>query len=476
MLSNIQIRNFRRLLNVSVGFDSQETVFVGPNNSGKTSATAALRSFLGNREFKIHDFSVCRILDIDTYKIDNADQQFPSIELDLWFEIDPNSIGFGQAFALTTGLSADFSKVGMRCALSIKDEAILFADYYAAFPLEEDETERKKPLSHFLSLDGVFKRHFEIKYASLEKVTDDSGTQDKVSLLAPAEGKKVLNSLLRVDFVDAQRNIDDENAARSNKLSEAFASYYRKNLTQADTIKDAVDVIEENNQRLTDHYERNFEPLMTTISGLGVPSINDRALRIVSTLSSETALRGNTELLYVDENSSHELPEAYNGLGYKNLVYMAIQIDYFHRQWLDTEVGRALCQVIFVEEPEVHLHAQVQQTFIQKMWAILRETADTDLQTPQLAITTHSSHILDAVDFSKVRYFRRCGRELVDEGGIVHDTTEIYSLRDFMPNAVSIGDEEHDAAKVLEFLKKYLKLTHCDLFFADGVVLVEGSV
>lgn len=45
-LNSISIRNFRRLRDVEIDFENKETVFVGPNNSGKTSATAAVRSFL----------------------------------------------------------------------------------------------------------------------------------------------------------------------------------------------------------------------------------------------------------------------------------------------------------------------------------------------------------------------------------------------------------------------------------------------
>ena len=68
---------------------------------------------------------------------------------------------------------------------------------------------------------------------------------------------------------------------------------------------------------------------MTIIRGLGVPSVNDRDLRLVSTLSPETALQGSTDLLYVDTDHEHVLPEVYNGLGFKNLIYMAVQISYF---------------------------------------------------------------------------------------------------------------------------------------------------
>jgi putative ATP-dependent endonuclease of OLD family len=60
-LNRIGIRNFRRLKSVEIAFEANETVFVGPNNSGKTSATAAVRSFLGRRDFKIHDISASEI-------------------------------------------------------------------------------------------------------------------------------------------------------------------------------------------------------------------------------------------------------------------------------------------------------------------------------------------------------------------------------------------------------------------------------
>jgi len=225
-LKTISIRNFRRLKDVSVDFDDKETVFVGPNNSGKTSATAAIRSFLGNREFKIHDFSILSIASIDAFVFDPEEEtNLPQIELDLWFQIDPASIAFGRVFDLATSLSADFSEIGMRCAFAVEDAAELWKHYEAAFPTREDGT-RKRPLSFFLGMEGNLKKYFGIKVSSLEWLQ-----QELVATpMAAQVGKKILNSLLRVDFVDAQRNIDDENAARSNRLSEAFATYYRRNL------------------------------------------------------------------------------------------------------------------------------------------------------------------------------------------------------------------------------------------------------
>jgi len=99
-IEHISIRNFRRLENVAIGIEEGDTVFVGPNNSGKTSATAIFRCFLGNRSFCIHDFTVSKIAELDAYGTTGNSKVLPVIELDIWFKFDPDSIEFGRAFTL----------------------------------------------------------------------------------------------------------------------------------------------------------------------------------------------------------------------------------------------------------------------------------------------------------------------------------------------------------------------------------------
>lgn len=475
-IRKVHLRNFRRLQDVEIGFENDETVLVGPNNSGKTSATAAFRLFLIRSDFKLHDFSAPRISDFDAFgSQDDADgDTLPAIEMDLWFSIDPN-VEFGRVFSLVPNVSADLEEVGVRLRYSVKDAGKLKSDYLSAFPLPEDGGERGS-LSHYLSLADNLNRHFGRSYFALERA--DNGLN--ALPLEPEEGKRVLQSLVRVDFLDAQRNIDDREIGRSNKLSTAFAAFYEKNLEKAEVSEEANRVIDQNNDDLTQHYKKHFKDLIGVIKGLGAPSANDRDLRIVSTLSPETALKGNTSLLYIDPTLNHELPEAYNGLGFKNLIYMAIQISHFHMQWMNTEDQRPLCQVIFIEEPEVHLHPQVQQTFVSNIWDIVRQAskeAGEGHMVPQIGISTHSSHILDAVDFEKVRYFRRCEHhdENAPQATTAPNTSQVVSLRDFRPLKKSAAGKEEDEKKTLDFLKKYLRLTHCDLFFADGAVLVEGA-
>ncbi|MGN7954457.1 ATP-dependent nuclease [Agrobacterium radiobacter] len=476
-LNRIHLRNFRRLEDVEIGFEESDTVLVGPNNSGKTSASTAFRLFLGKSDFKVHDFSVSKIFELDAFGQSQALDlpPLPKIEMDLWFSFN-TEVEFGRVFSLLpSNVDMTSAEVGIRISFSVlkKNVEVLRKDYDVFFPpLEEG---KRKTLSHFLSLDGHLTRYYSMQFYALEAAVDGL----KEIPLDPQEGKDALRSILRIDFVDAQRNIDDQEAGRSNKLSTAFGAFYKYNLEQKSISEEANLVIDENNTRLSEHYKVHFTGLMGVIQSLGFPSINDRTLEIVSTLSPEAALKGNTTLLYLDADLNHRLPEAYNGLGFKNLVYMAIQVSHFHTQWMNTAEQRPLCHLIFIEEPEAHLHAQVQQTFVANIWQIVKQAATASEQPdllPQLVISTHSSHMLERVDFGKVRYFKKCHFAGQDKNKIkgFHAST-VQNLRKFKPDEKSAAGVVEDEEETLKFLKKYLRLTHCDLFFADAAILIEGS-
>jgi predicted ATP-dependent endonuclease of OLD family len=261
-VSQISIRNFRRLENVTIDVEDRETVFVGPNNSGKTSATAAFRSFVGNRDFRVHDLSVSRAADIHAFVESGDETKLPRIELDVWFSLDPNSVAFGRAFTLLPQLSDDFRKVGIRLSYGFIDPKKLLAAYNASFP--EEDGVRARTMTQYLAIDNNFKRNSQISYFSLEEKDGDTLAR----ALDRDEGRKVFQTLVRLDFVDAQRNIDDEDSNRSNRLSAAFAEFYRKNLEQARIAAEANKVIDDNNRNLTDHYKTQFNPLIGLIRRL----------------------------------------------------------------------------------------------------------------------------------------------------------------------------------------------------------------
>ncbi len=189
-ITKVHLRNFRRLEDVEIGFESKETVFVGPNNSGKTSATTAFRLFLISQDFKIHDFSVSKVADIDAFGLeDDADEgSLPSIGMDLWFSIDPD-IEYGRVGDLLPNASSNFEEVGVRLEYCVKDAGKLKSEYLSAFPPLEDG-EQQKSLSHFLSLQGNLSRHFSISYYALENTEDGTVALPR----DPEEGKRVLRT------------------------------------------------------------------------------------------------------------------------------------------------------------------------------------------------------------------------------------------------------------------------------------------
>jgi predicted ATP-dependent endonuclease of OLD family len=460
---------------VKINLEEKETIFVGANNAGKTSATAAFKLFVSSdRDFKIHDFSSPLIAEIDKFgktvikpdedEDEEINKKLPSIELDLWFTVSP-SVDYGRVAHFLPTLGPEYSEVGVRICFSVDNPIELHEAYLLTYPKNENQ----KPLSYFLAQSDNLKKYFSLKYFTLEKSL--ASEEPMLRPLKKNEGQKTLTSLLRVDYVEAQRNIDDKDSAQSNRLSYVFADFYKHNLKQRDHDEASAFVIDKSNEDLSTHYESEFKPLIEIIGGLGFPALNDRGLKIISNLSPEKALSGNTAITYLDNETQHELPEAYNGLGFKNLIYLAIQIAHFQIQWINTETNRPLCQLIFIEEPEAHLHAQVQQTFIRKIRDVMKsQITGTALEDhiAQLVITTHSSHIIAEADFQCIRYFRRSRSKYpsssVKPKAIASDVINIAAFQ-------NKAETEN-----LTFLKKYMELTHCDLFFADAAVLVEGTV
>jgi len=118
---------------------------------------------------------------------------------------------------------------------------------------------------------------------------------------------------------------------------------------------------------------------------------------------------------------------------------------------------------VLIEEPEAHLHAQVQQVFIKRAYQVLRakdKLKNGQLNT-QLIVSTHSSHIAHELDFTCLRYFRR----------------EPARTKGEIPSAtvVNLSNTFGDVTETSKFATRYIRSTHCDLFFADAAILVEGS-
>lgn len=206
-----------------------------------------------------------------------------------------------------------------------------------------------------------------------------------------------------------------------------------------------------------------FKDTLGRLSKLGYPGLHNPRLEIKSALNPATIMSSqDARVHYVlgDGAEALRLPDTYNGLGFKNLIYMVVEILDLHARWVGDKEQRAPLHLIFIEEPEAHLHAQLQQVFIRNVLNLMKDgEEDGGAFQSQTVVTTHSPHILYERGFQPIRYFRR-------ENIAAEQTAEVLNLSAFYTQTPNERD----------FLQRYLKLTHCDLFFADAVILVEGNV
>jgi hypothetical protein len=121
---------------------------------------------------------------------------------------------------------------------------------------------------------------------------------------------------------------------------------------------------------------------------------------------------------------------------------------------------------VFIEEPEVHLHPQMQEVFISKLNDIAdmfeRELNDEKPWPVQFVVTTHSSHLANRAPFESMRYF-------LSAPDLCAENVCFTRIKDL---SIGLGGESHKEDR--EFLHKYMTLTRCDLLFADKAVLIEG--
>ena len=144
-IESVHIRNFRKLKNCHIDFGEKGTVFVGANNSGKTSAISAIVWFLKNTErFTLKEFTATNWASIDNLgdkwlakkTIDEAllnahnwDDIVPS--MDIWINLaDEEQYRVNH---LIPSLSTwDGKRVGVRGQYVPKDVTRLYFDYKKA--------------------------------------------------------------------------------------------------------------------------------------------------------------------------------------------------------------------------------------------------------------------------------------------------------------------------------------------------------
>ena len=84
-------------------------------------------------------------------------------------------------------------------------------------------------------------------------------------------------------------------------------------------------------------------------------------LGVNTKLQIDNQIKDQTELTYTAPLAGEALPSSHNGLGYKNLIKMEFLLADFSEKIKQDHT--ACIPLLFVEEPESHMHPQMQHTF-----------------------------------------------------------------------------------------------------------------
>lgn len=448
-INKIVINNFRKLTNnVEVDF-SPETFVVGKNNTGKTSLSEIMLKFVdSSRKFKFEDFSSSIVLEEN---IDNIFATFEALGEDNKNEIEKF-----------------FPKISLKIYVEIEDEDNIYKIKPLIFEFENNkdliinldfecgsyekiiggykeynQILSLKNVSEPLSFYNFFKRELVNYYKKNAYITKiNNAYRHNIDI-------NEISKLFNIGVISAQREVDDVSEQNNQNISNAIWSYYLNlkkktvNLNQEDAFKVSLESIKGS---LNDEYTEMFSGLLEIINK-NIAESNNHKVEITSDFSIEDVLKKNSKIKYKIDNLI--MPESYNGLGFSNLMYMIIQLVTF----LDvSNKEEKLFNILFIEEPESHLHPQMQSTFLKKVEELL-----TAIENKYIILTTHSSYLLQSSDLYGVRYFTNGNQGI-----------EVKSLRKFF--------EDPAYSDFDNFMKKYLKINTCDLFFADKAILVEGTV
>lgn len=496
-IHSIHIKNFRKLKNCHIDFGEKETVFVGANNSGKTSAISAIVWFLKNNEkFTLKEFTatnwalIDRLGDqwltndpIDDTLLDSHqwDDIVPS--LDIWIDVAD-----GEQYRvnhLIPSLSTwDGKVVGVRCQYNPKDVKRLYVDYKKAkekaIALQSTDEWKNasspdlfpKNLCDYLGKGSNLRDYFEVKYYIIDFAIEPTD-EDKVQATPDKDlEKNPLEELIRVDTILASREFSDpegQSDSDIDTLSKQFQKYYSSSNSEEVLMPgdlELVSGIAKANETYDAKLTKTFETPVKELKNINYPGFQNPEIKIRSKIQIEEAIKHDSAVQFAIQGMTDlALPEKYNGLGYRNLISIYLKLMDFREKWLKAlSEGKNIepIHLVFVEEPEAHLHAQAQQVFVRKAFEALcnnKTIRENHWLKTQLVLSTHSNHVINELDLNCMRYFKR----VMD----AHDKIPISKVVN-LSNTFGLDDETK------QFVTRYIRLTHCDMFFADAIILVEG--
>lgn len=424
-----------------VNVASTVTLVVGKNNAGKTTIIQALDKLVNhNDKFGVKDFNMDYLKEMAMKYQGYNFEEIPSIDFEITIGLDKGKDDYVTnivPFLTIGGVTATEVTISVKYELTEKETFINAVK--AAFSKEKKKTNALYELSNVI--------------------------EDKISLFKinyyNAKGKMVERFRLKqlIEFVP----ILVTNIESGNALSQAFnriVKYRYENTFSSDKQK-----IENELDTINDKLTQNIDASHTKDINASLDKIisgNSIQVNLCADITFKKLMENLIRYEYVEGDKY--IPENQFGLGYSNLMMIIAQLIDYIEKYPESSFNSKV-NLISIEEPETHMHPQMQELFIQYIndaINILLEAKDKHVNS-QLVITTHSSHIVNSKiqaggTFNNINYITE--RNGISAAVLLNDNV-VY------PN----GD---NAEENFKFIKKHIKFGVSDALFSDAVILVEG--
>ena len=448
-ISKVVVKNFRNFHNLDIEFQDGLNVVVGPNNVGKTNFMRII-NFLEvdpNWDATIDDFNKY-VLDNDIETLKNTP---PTIEIEYTIEHDLNFKDEDSAFSKLSAILVFDSETGK---LDENQDGTVRLIGKVSLKYEYDVREideYKKEMSTISDFKGI--------YQVLSKLQENFKWNFYNTTTQQIVDRKVVNNIFEIDKIDAPRIID--------KLTDNSKKYVNEKIKEKN-----IDVFSIR-QEITNSLQERLKDVKTEINRdinedqnqIGI--INGRN-KFVSNFVFEGEIADFFKYELEDDKIGFPLPLNFNGLGYNNLIYIRNLL----KQKRNNDYN-----IILLEEPEVHLHPNMQYKLLNYIEKLKEQKSENSKIKNQIFITTHSPNITASVSTKNIILLTIDRSEPVP----ISRATNLYNNYSFEKVKHLFENPDEDIVsrtKILEdgekHLTKFLDVTRSDLLFSDKMILVEG--
>ena len=393
-ISKVEINGYRNCKeNSKISFNNGLNVLVGENASGKTTIINALRLIL-----KESEFSSMHISEDDFYKSFTDNNKLENIAID----VEWNDLNEDELITFLTWCDADFK---------------------AKLHLE---------VAHMKTARGYFKKSIwggASKSSAFEEETFDCIDCIYLPPLRDAEEKLTSGRKSRLAILlDHQYENEEQRKSLEEKVNifnKALATSDAEGFAQIKKTKKDI------NESMTKAMGNSFS----------------QSINLQFTDSSFASILRNVKMMFfpehgeIDDSKFREI--AINSLGYNNLLYIATILSEV------SAVGKEnnLFTVLLIEEPEAHLHPQLQIKLMKYFQKVVSSSNNI-----QIIITTHSPVIASSVSIDNLIHIQK--------------TQQGFTATQLSKSGIN--------EKSKKYLNRWLDITKSTLLFSRGVILVEG--